>query len=208
MIPLLAVLVSLESFAATLTVGQASAQPGDTAVTVPLSLALSPGDMVAALQADVQFEPDVLSLSSISAGPAATAADKTVSFSVQSPGLARLIIAGLNQNAVADGVVANMVFGVKEGAPAGAQAIGLTNTLAANPTGASVPVSAFPGGITVGITGGEGEEEGETASSSCCLGETASPHRQARAYAGDVLMFTLIALAALLAPRGNAPSQG
>lgn len=204
---LVASLLCCEAFAATLTVGQGSAQPGETAVTVPLTLALSPGDNVAALQADVGFDPDMLSLSSISAGPSATAVNKNVSFSVQAPGSVRLIIAGLNQNAISDGVVANMIFGVMQGTPAGAQAIRLAEVLAADPTGSAVPVSALPGDITVCIESGEGEGEGEAPPGTCCVGGTLSPDDYGRPNAGDLLTLTMGVLALLLAPRQGKTSR-
>lgn len=168
-LPPVILLLCGEVFASTLTVGQSSARPGETAVTVPLTLMVSSGDTVAALQADVEFEPDALSLSRISAGPSATAANKNVSFSVQYPGSVRLIIAGLNQTAILDGVVADMVFDVNQSTIAGVQAILLDEVLAADPTGVSVSVNAVSGGITVTIAGeGEIVYEGE--------GETPIPH--------------------------------
>jgi len=216
-LPLVILLLCGEVFASTLTVGQGSVQPGETAVTVPLTLTVSSGDIVAALQTDVGFNSDALNLSSISAGPSATAANKNVSFSVQAPGSVKVIIAGLNQTAIPDGVVANMVFEVKQSAIAGVQAILLDEVLAADPTGVSVPVNAISGGITVSATSegevgeGEGESGGEgevgVAPGPCCVCGTVLFDDAGKSNAGDLLVLMMGAGALLLERRRINPSH-
>lgn len=217
MLPIITVILYGNAFGSTLAVGHGKAQPGDAAVTVPLTLTVSPGDTVAALQADVGFDPDVLNLSSVTAGPSATAANKNVSFSVQAPGSVRLIIAGLNQNALPDGVVADMVFDVKQNTIAGFQAILLDNVLAADPTGVSVPVNAVSGGITIYIEGegevgegeilAEGEGESEAPPGSCCVCGTFLFDDYGKSNAGDLLILTMGAAVLLLQQRRTRPSQ-
>lgn len=216
-LPIGALIFYGNAFGSTLAVGQSKARPGETAVSVPLTLTVSPGDTIAALQADVGFDPDTLSLSSVSAGPSAIAANKNVSFSVQAPGLIRLIIAGLNQNALTDGVVADMVFDVKQNTIAGSQAILLDKVLAADPTGVSVPVNAVSGGITIYIQGegevgegellAEGEGEGEAPPGSCCVCGTFLFDDYGKSNAGDLLILTMGAAVLLLQQRRTRQSQ-
>ncbi len=196
-----ALLFCCQAFAATMTVGQSDGHPGETAVSVPLTLNSSPGDIVAALQTDAKYDPNALTVTSISSGPSATAANKTVSFSTQTPGIVRLIVAGLNQNAISDGVVAIMVFDIAQGASTGVQTIQLAGALAADPTGSAVPIETTPGSITITTESSEGEGESEARASTCCFGGTLSPGNCGRKNLGDLLMYTIAALAILQAAR-------
>jgi len=201
MVSLAAMWISIQSSAATLSVGQVDATPGETTVAVPLSLVLSPGNVIAALQGDIAFDSQMLSLSDVSIGPAAAIANKSVSFSIQAPGLVRLIIAGLNQTAIADGVVANMIFSVANSTPSGMQAITLSNALAADPTGAPVPISPVSGGIAVYNEDGEGD------STMSCFGATLLRKNRSHPQMGDIMLTTMIALALVWAARRTAPTR-
>ena len=136
-------------FAATLTVGQNSAIPTQRGVSVPISLASGAGEQVAAIQFDILFDYAILALASITAGPATTSAGKDINFSAIEPGRARAIIAGLNQNVISDGTIANALFNVNRNAPGGEQSLALSGVLLSDPNGAAVPSESVSGRINI-----------------------------------------------------------
>ncbi len=143
-----------EAHSATLTAGQGSGLPGAADVPVSISLAAAAGQQVAALQFDLLFSSSVLSLPQVSVGAAAQAAGKSVSQSVVRSGRVRVIVAGLNQNAIADGIVAEAHFSIAAAAPDSVEAIAFTGVVLASPAGLSVPASAQAGAVTIGTGDG------------------------------------------------------
>jgi len=143
------VMVSGICRAATLTVGSESAMPGETEVSVPLSLVSGPGEEVSGIQCDILFDADVLSLPKVAAGPAAIAAVKQLSFDNIDDGRVRVIIAGLNQNAVSDGVIAYALFDIADNAPGSEQRVVLDAVLLSSCYGVEVPSEAVSGSITI-----------------------------------------------------------
>jgi uncharacterized protein (TIGR03437 family) len=61
----------------------------------------------------------------------------------------RILIVGLNQNAIADGVLATVSVEVAAGASPGVYPLGLTNATASDPLGGPVPLSTGGGGVVV-----------------------------------------------------------
>ena len=123
----------------TLNFGSVSGVAGQT-VTIPVTLTNN-GASIALVGFDIGFVSSALTPTGATPGPAATAASKSVSASLFSPGVYRVAVAALNNTAIGDGVVANVTF-----------------TIAANFTGTSLiltntPSAADPNGNTVAITG-------------------------------------------------------
>jgi hypothetical protein len=141
--------VGTPGFAATITVGNKSALPGQRGVSVPVSLSSGTGQEVSAGQCDVSFSSAVVSVSGVTAGTAAVSAGKDVSFSTIEAGKIRVIFAGLNQNVVPDGVVANIKCDVASNAPGGLQPLTLSGVLLSDPDGVAVPSTAVSGNIDV-----------------------------------------------------------
>lgn len=105
-------------------------------VQVPIYLESTGGAQPTGLQVDVGFNTAVLSYNNqVSAGAAAQAASKSVSANVISGGTLRIIVAGFNQNAIANGIVALAEFRIASGAavsttPLVASAVRVTNAQA------------------------------------------------------------------------------
>jgi len=145
--------------AATLTVGQNSAIPSQNGVSVPVSLSSGSGEQVAAIQFDILFDSAILVLSDATVGPAASSAGKDISFSTVEPGKARVIIAGLNQNVMSDGIIANALFNVNRSAPGGEESLLLSGVLLSDPNGVEVPSESVSGRVSIAAvvpTGGNG----------------------------------------------------
>lgn len=115
---------------------------GSTGTTVSVPLTFIPGPTpISAIQGDV-FLPAGWSITGITAGPAATASGKTVSFSSSTA-----IIFGLNQTPIPPGVLA--IAGVRPASSAkkGLYPFELHNAAASDPNGASAPLCTTSGEI-------------------------------------------------------------
>jgi len=150
LIAVFSLIVAIETCsAATLTVGQNSAIPTQNGVAVPLSFTAGTGEQVAAMQFDILFDYAILALTDVTAGPATSSADKDINFSAIEPGRVRAIIAGLNQNVISDGTIANALFNVNRNAPDGEQSLSLSGVLLSDPDGAAVPSESVSGRISI-----------------------------------------------------------
>jgi hypothetical protein len=142
-------MVSRPCFAATVAAGNKSALPGQRGVSVPVSLSSGVAEEVSAGQFDISFSSAVVSVWDVTAGAAATSASKDVNFSTIEPGRIRVIFAGLNQNVIADGVIANVLFDIASGASGGEQPLTLSGVLLSDPNGIAVPSAAVSGSIDI-----------------------------------------------------------
>jgi uncharacterized protein (TIGR03437 family) len=134
------------SYAAELSLPAQPAAPGSS---LPIAVAFaSQSGSVTAIQFDLQYDSVNLSLS-VTVGAAARAAAKSLSFWDLAPGQRRFVIGGLNQNPLADGVLANLFANVTSTAPAGAYALKLLNVVASGPSAQAVAVQTVDGAVTV-----------------------------------------------------------
>ncbi len=133
-----------------LRLGSASGQCGET-VTLPLTLVTN-GGSVASLQVDLGFAAP-LTFSAVAAGTAAEAAGKSVS-GIATAGGARIVVVGLNQNAIGDGIVATVTLGIGSAATAGTYPVTLSGVVAADPNAQPVTVTTQNGAVTAtcGVT--------------------------------------------------------
>ncbi len=136
--------------AARLALDTVTSSPDDNA-TLSLTF-MAENDTVSTFQADVMF-PTPLSYLSVADGPAAGASGKDVSAS-QINGGARILVFGLNQNALVDGVMATITLHVDASAPDGTYPVSIINVTASDPDAQGVPVATGNGAVTVG--GGSG----------------------------------------------------
>jgi len=160
------------SFAATTTVGAQNAAPGQSRVRLPVTLALGPGEKVGGLQFDLVFDANALELQEVATGPAAKAASKDVFSSPLSSGRVRVLIAGLNQNTIADGVVADAFFEVASRARAGSLPVAVKSVVLSDPFGNAVPAKRADGAITV--RGQDPAAPAQESSRGGCFGGVAS----------------------------------
>ncbi len=142
-----------------MTAGSAQAPPGQRSVPVSVTLAVGSGEEVSAARFTVTFEDDALSLPDVALGSAAAAAGKTINTSQDGPGSTQVLVAGLNQTPISDGVLAVAHFDVESNALAGDYDISLEAVSLSDPFGSPVPGDAVDGVLEV--TDSEGEEEGE-----------------------------------------------
>jgi len=189
------------SLAAILTGGHNAAFPGQQAVNIPVSLHSGSSEDVASLQFDLVFDGDSLSLPSVIIGPAAQAADKALEFNTINAQTVRVVIAGLNQLPIPDGVIADAYFDVGAGAGPDVYPLIFDNALLSDPYGGPAYPDLEPGSIEV--LGGEGEGEGEGEPPAC--GSLAGPNPGKRSGAADVLVMACTLTAVLLAGARHGP---
>ena len=112
----------------------------------------SGGQALSAVQCDISYQDQAL-LFSVSPGSALASAGKSIWTATPQPGLERVLIVGLNQNVVADGVLATLSVQVNAGIAPGVYPLALTNAIAADPRGGPVSLKTSDGSIVVGGTG-------------------------------------------------------
>jgi hypothetical protein len=144
-----AVPASAQAAGATLTVGQGNGHIGTYGVVVPISLTSSSGINVAALNFDIQFDDAKLAVLDVTLGPAAEAAAKEVHFATPTTGTLRVVVYGINQNRIGDGVIANAIFDVSMSAPEGTIPLTLANVVAASPEATAVEVTNVNGSVVI-----------------------------------------------------------
>jgi len=148
-------------FAATVTVAPVNGtETGDT-VSVPVSLRSNGGEKVAAVQLDMVFDPKALKVSKesgVAPGAAAITAKKDVNFATIGPDTIRVIVAGFNQNVIADGVFAIVTFNPSGGGVSGGRLVVLSNLLLSDPSGNEVPSNTT--GANVEMTVAQSIKEG------------------------------------------------
>ena len=106
------------------------------------------GTELASVQFDVRYDSPALDVSA-ALGPAADASVKTLWTSRPEPGKTRILIAGLNQNTLADGVIARLKVQVAADFPAGLYSLDLEGLVASNPAGNPVFVPSTGGSVAV-----------------------------------------------------------
>jgi hypothetical protein len=112
-----------------------------------LSLAFSAGTTpAAALQWTIQYPATGISAIAATAGPALTAAGKTLQCT-PGTGAYTCVASGMNSTAIASGVVATLAV-----TAGGTSPLTLSNTLAADPTGTALTSSSSGGTVSVGAS--------------------------------------------------------
>jgi len=185
------------SLAAALTGGHNAALPGQHAVDIPLSLHSGSSEEVAALQFDVVFDGESLSLPNVTIGPEAQAAEKALEFNIINADTVRVIIVGFNQLAIPDGIIAEAYFDVSAEAAPDVYPLVFDNAFLPDPHGSPISPDLEPGSIEVFGQEGEGEGEGEGEPPAC--GSLAGPNPGKRSGAADVLVMACTLTALLLA---------
>lgn len=128
-----------------ITVGTASMLPGGV-VNVPITF--TAGSMpISTLQFDLTI-PAQLGYEGISAGAAAVAASKSLSFSAIAGGI-RVLIFGLNNGVIGPGVIANIQIRISATAPGGAIPISVNGLVASDPNAGDVGLIGSNGYVRV-----------------------------------------------------------
>ncbi len=137
-------------WAAKLTVGQSTVAGTNVTTEVPVTLAPGSGDDIAAVQFDLQFDSGAMTLTAVAAGNAAVAAGKDVSFSLPGDGVARIVIAGFNQNVISAGTLASVSVTTSSTIGLGSHPLALAEVVLSDAQGASVSVTGVSGAINAG----------------------------------------------------------
>ncbi len=104
----LLLVIAASANAATVSLGNLAGNAGQSVtVSIPLQ---NQGAQLAGVQFDLIFDKTAMTITAV-AGDAANAAQKFISTSSQ-PGGIRIIVAGFNQNLIADGNVANLTIAI------------------------------------------------------------------------------------------------
>jgi hypothetical protein len=135
--------------AARLSAGQVSGEPGQAGLVLAIDLTSDPGVEVAALGFDLHYDPAGLIIQDTTAGQAALAAGKQVASSNPAQGTLRVIVYGLNQNAISDGGVVKVTFDIHSEAPPGVLPLTFSDASAASPGASLVALNTLSGSVTV-----------------------------------------------------------
>ena len=101
---------------------------------------------IAALQFDLLFDSNVMSISA-TVGSAAAAAGKTAASNLLAPGVLRVIVFGINQNVIGNGSVVDLAITLNPNARRGAYSLDFQNVVGASPNAQEVPIGARSGTI-------------------------------------------------------------
>jgi uncharacterized protein (TIGR03437 family) len=120
-------------------------------VSLNFSLTSPAGSEPAALQWTFTYSSSDIATISASAGPASSAAGKSIICSA-SPGSYTCLLSGINTNVISNGVVA-IVNVTLSPSMTSSTTISVANPIAASPTGSDIPITGAGGVITVGSGG-------------------------------------------------------
>jgi hypothetical protein len=126
-------------------VGSASGLPGET-VTIPVGFTAG-ATAVSTVQFDLMFSSSI-TYGSTATGAAAAAASKSASANAIAGGL-RVMVFGLNANAIGSGVLAEVQFTISGSAPAGIVPISIAGIVASDPSALMVSTIGSDGTVQV-----------------------------------------------------------
>lgn len=136
------------AYPASLSIESGNAENGNS-ISLRTLLTVSSNESVSAIQFDVLYNPGICEVVTVNAGESSISAGKQVQYNVITAGQVRVLIAGLNQNTIPSGSIAQITFKVCGSAPAGDSTLSLTRVVLSSPTGTSVPATANNGILTV-----------------------------------------------------------
>ena len=132
-----------------LTVGSQEARPGAQHIQLPLMLRGIKRTQVVALQAELRYDPARLHFQSTTIGPVAQAAGKQLSANSHEPGVLKLVLFGMNQRPLKDGVVASLIFNVAADQRPGPVDVQVSRVSAADPRGRPIKLEGVGGRVTI-----------------------------------------------------------
>lgn len=135
---------------ATLTAAEVVAEPGTNPVCVPISLSVPPGQRIAALQFDVEFDAAAMEVPATAAvvpSTALKAAGKQVNYSALASGKVRVLIVGFNQEDIRSGELVTVMFTMRRAGMHALESVNIQNGLLSDPNGSKVSETVKNGGI-------------------------------------------------------------
>jgi Cohesin domain len=134
---------------AVVTAGTAMGLRGGTDIPVSISLKSLNGAQVVGLNFDLTFHADRLSVASVALGSAASSVGKSIAWSQPDANRIRVLIVGLNLDAIPNGTVAVVTFNVLPAARRGATPLALTDATASDPATQPIAVKIGNGAFRV-----------------------------------------------------------
>lgn len=129
--------------------GEATAAPGQSQVALPMSVAITDGQLITMLAWDITYDPAIIDWEAVVVDPAVTAMGKEAHAFEMSPGLVRLVLYGLDRQAFTSGALAECRLRVLPQAAAGSTMVGLNAAIAASGNGGELPLSTTDGRVWV-----------------------------------------------------------
>src|SRR5207302_1605012 len=124
------------AFSAQLSLSAQSAVPG-ASLLIPVSFASEDG-AISGFQFDCEYDNNAIALVATLSDPARNSG-KSLYTADLTPNKRRFVVIGFNQNAIADGIVIKVLVNLNQNA-AGAYNLKLSNLVATDPAGQSVPI--------------------------------------------------------------------
>jgi hypothetical protein len=134
---------------ATITIGSGQA---DMQGNASIDVTFKSNQAVAALQFDIESPPQITAITATS-GTSTTISGKTLYTATVLTGVIRVLIAGLNINAISDGPITILFLHTKTGVAAGIYPLAIRNTFGASPDGSSVSVTGSDGSLVLVVSG-------------------------------------------------------
>jgi hypothetical protein len=132
---------------ATLSLGSGSTAQGGSA-SLALGMTTSGGEQPASVQWTFTYPAADITSVTVTAGTSDSAASKALTCS-STPGSTICVTAGMNNNVIADGNLANAIFVVSPAAPDAAATIQVTGVVVSSPAGLALPGTGSNGAITI-----------------------------------------------------------
>ncbi len=147
--------------AAELIVSDHQVEAGSLPVSIPIELAAEFGEEIAAIQFELGYDDSLIAVDRIDTGESAQTADKTLNSANVSSGVDRIVIQGINNNIMANGIVANIRVDLVAGVPEDVLTLSLDQLVASDAQGDEVSLTAVNGTLTI--------TEGQTNGDSGCF---------------------------------------
>jgi uncharacterized protein (TIGR03437 family) len=138
-----------------------SSQSAGPGTSVVISAVFSPqGDLISALQFDLQYDPSAMSLG-VTAGDALRNSGKSLYYTDLAPDRRRFIVVGLNQNAISTGALINLFVNLSASVSNGTHTLVLSSVFSADVSGYPVLTTSTDGAVRVqGTTGSRLQPDG------------------------------------------------
>jgi len=148
-------LVTSVAYGASLSLGTPARSDDNGTLRYPVHLHVDAGEDVSGVEFHLRYNPKHLTLVAIEPGASAIASGKDAHFGRRSAREGVVLIMGLNQRAIASGVVAECAFEAMAPEAATTSALTLTDATLSDPYGVPIPVAIAhhpdePGGATSG----------------------------------------------------------
>jgi hypothetical protein len=135
--------------AAELIVSDYQAEAGSLPASIPIELSAENEEEIAAVQFELSYDDSLIAIDRIDIGESAQTADKTLNSANVSSGVDRIVIQGINNNILANGIVANIRIDLVSGVPDDVLMLSLDQLVASDAQGDAVPLTAVNGTLTI-----------------------------------------------------------